>query len=104
MLASSFIFVARRGRAAHPRQSNEGEALMYSAAHSRPTHSRTVNYSRGVRWSIRRSSISLALVLLVVIVLAYVLVEQLDLLSGLATSSGGEQVASELPGVAQEKY
>ena len=60
----------------------EGEALMYSAADSRPTHSRTVNYSRRVRWSIRRFSISLALVLLVVIVLAYVVVEQLDLLSG----------------------
>jgi hypothetical protein len=48
--------------------------------------------------------ISVALVLLVAIVLAYVVVEQLDLLSGLATSSGGEQAASELPGVAQEKY
>jgi hypothetical protein len=77
---------------------------MYSAADSRPTHSRTVNYSWRAPWSIRRFSISLALVLLVAIVLAYVVVDQLDLLSGLATSSGGEQAATELRGVAQEKY
>jgi hypothetical protein len=77
---------------------------MYSAADSRPTHGRTVNYSWRVPWSIRRFSISLALVLLVAIVLAYVVVEQLDLLSGLATSSGGEQAATELLGVAREKY
>jgi hypothetical protein len=77
---------------------------MHSAADSRPTHSRTVNYSRRVPWSIRRFSISLALVLLLAIVLAYVVVEQLDLLSGLATSSGGEQATSELPGVAEGKY
>ena len=63
---------------------------MYSAADSRPTHSRTVNYSRRVPWSIRRSLISVAVVLLVAIVLAYVVIEQLDLLLGLATSSGGE--------------
>jgi hypothetical protein len=77
---------------------------MYSATDSRPTHSRTVNYSWRVPWSITRFLISVALVLLVAIVLAYVVVEQLDLLSGLATSSGGEQAATELPGVAQEKY
>ena len=77
---------------------------MYSAADSRPPHTRTVNYSWRVLWSIRRFLISVAVVLLVAIVLAYVVVEQLDLLSGLATSSGGEQAATELPGVAQEKY
>jgi hypothetical protein len=53
-------------------------------------HSRTVNYSWRVPWSIRRSLISVAVVLLVAIVLAYVVIEQLDLLLGLATSSGGE--------------
>jgi hypothetical protein len=77
---------------------------MYSAADSRPTHSRMVNYSWRVPWSITRFLISVAAVLLVAIVLAYVVVEQLDLLSGLATSSGGEHAATELPGVAQEKY
>ena len=71
-------------------KSNKGEARMYSAADHRPAHSRTVNYSWRVPWSIRRSLISVAVVLLVAIVLAYVVIEQLDLLLGLATSSGGE--------------